>query len=73
MTSTRPTAETMILEIEQAINREAERIREAFIKEAVWQYEQELRKAIAMSAMSVSEFYEMSRHEKSVIIKVRHS
>lgn len=64
--------ETMIFSVRKAIQEEADRLKEEYIALAVQEYERQLRERIARSAIDVSSFYTISRHQTDLIITVKY-
>lgn len=66
------TQETLETHLIRAINNHADAIREQAIKDAVAQFEKELRKAILSHAVELTKFYELRSNGESLTLTVRH-
>lgn len=62
----------LVQQVEQAIQREADRLREDMIAQAVKDFEAQLRERIAVATMKVGEFYSYERHGTELVIKVKY-
>ena len=64
--------QSMETSIVQAVQQEAERIREEEIRAAVDRFENNLREAVLKKAVNITSYYDLHRNGENLVLTVRH-
>lgn len=67
------TPDSLVAGVREAIQKEADRLREEAIAKAVADFETQLREGVARAALNVGHYYEIERDAGKLVITVRHA